>query len=117
MTSNPGGHDFPGDYSPDGKRILFDREAPDGSEGLYTVLVNGGGLRKITDAAHRSAAWSMVAAGRSDSVRGPRGRRTATIDLGRQLERHRVAAGADPVVRWCVLGPNVERMPRTRLVA
>ena len=26
----------------------------------------------------------------------------------RQLERHRVAAGADPVVRWSVLGRNVE---------
>jgi Tol biopolymer transport system component len=50
ITSNPGGEDVPGDYSPDGRRILFDRITADGSEALYTVLVNGGGLKRISPA-------------------------------------------------------------------
>ena len=49
MTSNPGGDDLPGDYSPNGKRFVFARF--DGNEdpvGLYVVKVNDGRLRQIT---------------------------------------------------------------------
>ena len=43
VTSNPGGDDLPGDYSPDGRRLVFSR----GPE-LYTVRTNGKALRRIT---------------------------------------------------------------------
>jgi Tol biopolymer transport system component len=49
MTSNPGGEDLPGDYSPNGKRLVFARfDHPTNPDGLYTVKVNGTGLRQIT---------------------------------------------------------------------
>jgi len=77
VTSNPGGDDVPGDYSPDGKRLLFYRVGPDGSEALYTVLVNGGGLRKITPTTligFELGSWSpqgdqIVFAARTDGYR------------------------------------------------
>jgi len=52
ITSNPGGHDSPSDYSPDGRRIVFTRfdpSRPDRSnEALFVVNVDGTGLRQIT---------------------------------------------------------------------
>jgi TolB protein len=49
MTSNPGGEDLPGDYSPNGKRLVFGRfDHPTDLDGLYTVKVDGTGLRRIT---------------------------------------------------------------------
>ena len=49
MTSNPGGDDLPGDYSPRGKRLVFARiDHPTDPDGLYTVKVDGTGLRRIT---------------------------------------------------------------------
>jgi Tol biopolymer transport system component len=49
MTSNPGGDDLPGDYSPNGKRLVFARvDHPTDPDGLYTVEVDGTGLRQIT---------------------------------------------------------------------
>ena len=51
ITSNPGGDDNPGDWSPNGKRIVFHRHsASDESEGLFVVNINGTGLRRITPA-------------------------------------------------------------------
>lgn len=51
ITSNPGGDDIPGDWSPNGKRIVFERIAPNGdSEGLFIVNTNGTGLKQITPA-------------------------------------------------------------------
>jgi Tol biopolymer transport system component len=47
ITSNPGGNDFPGDYSPDGKRIVFVRSNGGGPVGLFVVKLNGSGLRQI----------------------------------------------------------------------
>jgi len=49
MTANPGGGDLPGDYSPNGKRLVFGRvdHATD-PDGLYTVKIDGSGLRRIT---------------------------------------------------------------------
>src|SRR2546428_511968 len=52
ITSIPGGHDSPIDYSPNGKRIVFDRTDPNGPPGrnqaLFVVKVNGSGLHRIT---------------------------------------------------------------------
>jgi Tol biopolymer transport system component len=51
MTSNPGGDDLPGDYSPDGKRFVFARFDEDGDPvGLYVVRTDGSQLRPITPA-------------------------------------------------------------------
>jgi Tol biopolymer transport system component len=55
MTSNPGGQDSVGDYSPDGRRFVFARSvacSPDcglsDTVGLFVVNVNGTGLMQIT---------------------------------------------------------------------
>jgi|SRR5215831_12625628 len=51
ITSNPGGDDVPGGWSPNGKRIVFQRYNASGdSEGLFVVNTNGNGLKQITPA-------------------------------------------------------------------
>jgi Tol biopolymer transport system component len=47
VTSNPGGDDVPGSWSPDGKRIVFHRFGPNDDEGVFVVNVNGTGLKQI----------------------------------------------------------------------
>jgi Tol biopolymer transport system component len=47
ITSNPGGDDVPGSWSPDGHRIVFHRFGPDSDEGVFVVNVNGTGLKQI----------------------------------------------------------------------
>ena len=52
ITSNPGGEDIPGDYSPDGQRLVFSRINPSrpakANVALFVVNVDGSGLRRIT---------------------------------------------------------------------
>jgi Tol biopolymer transport system component len=49
ITSNPSGSDSPGDYSPNGKRLVFGRFDQNGDPvGLFVVNVNGTGLKQIT---------------------------------------------------------------------
>ena len=48
ITSNPGGEDEPGDFSPDGKRIVFVRSNESGPVGLFVVRLDGSRLRQIT---------------------------------------------------------------------
>ncbi len=49
MTSNPGGEDRPGDYSPNGKRLVIARFDENGDPvGLYVTKTNGTHLRPIT---------------------------------------------------------------------
>jgi Tol biopolymer transport system component len=51
ITSNPDGHDNPGDYSPNGKRLVFARSDQDGDPiALYSAEVDGGGVRQLTPA-------------------------------------------------------------------
>ena len=47
ITSNPGGDDVPGSWSPNGKRIVFLRTTVDA---LFVVNTNGTGLKQITPA-------------------------------------------------------------------
>ena len=48
ITSNPGGDDVPGSWSPNGKRIVFQRFSPTfDPEGVFVVNVNGTGLKLI----------------------------------------------------------------------
>lgn len=47
VTSNPGGDDVPGSWSPNGKRIVFQRFGPDSYEGVFVVNLNGTGLHRI----------------------------------------------------------------------
>jgi Tol biopolymer transport system component len=90
ITSNPGGEDNPGDFSPDGKRIVFVRNDAKGQPtGVFVVRVDGSGLHRIsprgmildgfggswspsgnhilfvarTDPDHRSAIWEVNADG------------------------------------------------------
>jgi Tol biopolymer transport system component len=48
ITSIPFGDDIPGDFSPDGKRLVFVRTDPNGQQGIDVVKLNGTGLRQIT---------------------------------------------------------------------
>jgi Tol biopolymer transport system component len=49
LTSNPGGADEPGDFSPDGKRLVFVRaDENDKTIGLFVIRVDGSGLQQIT---------------------------------------------------------------------
>jgi Tol biopolymer transport system component len=49
LTSNPGGEDDVGDFSPDGERLVFVRRNETGRPtGLFVVGVDGTGLRRIT---------------------------------------------------------------------
>jgi TolB protein len=49
VTSDPGGDDCPSDYSPNGKRLVFTR-ANETTYALFTVKLDGSGLRQITPA-------------------------------------------------------------------
>jgi hypothetical protein len=51
LTTNPGGDDLPGSYSPQGDRLVFLRSDTTGSSlGLFVVNTNGSGLKRITPA-------------------------------------------------------------------
>jgi len=62
ITSNPGGDDVPGDWSPNGKQIVFQRyDSNFNFEGLFVVNSNGTGLRQILPAdfdLSSSGSWS-----------------------------------------------------------
>jgi Tol biopolymer transport system component len=48
VTVNPGGDDYPGDYSPNGNRLVFLRD--ESGRALYTVKLDGTALRRLTPA-------------------------------------------------------------------
>jgi Tol biopolymer transport system component len=50
ITSNPGGEDAPGDYSPDGQHLVFIRSHPNGEVGLFVVGVDGSDLHRLVPA-------------------------------------------------------------------
>ncbi len=48
ITTNPGGDDIPGDYSPDGTRMVFIRLEDDTPVGYFVTNVDGSGMRQST---------------------------------------------------------------------
>lgn len=48
ITSDPGGGAFAGDYSPDGKRLVYVRSKNDRPVGLFVTNVDGTGLKRMT---------------------------------------------------------------------
>lgn len=62
ITSTPhGGYDTPGDYSPDGERLVFARFIDDEPVGVFVTGLNGSGLRRISPPGVRidnAGAWS-----------------------------------------------------------
>jgi WD40 repeat protein len=48
ITSNPGGEDIPGDFSPDGDRVVFVRVGKSGRAGIFVTDVDGSRLRRIS---------------------------------------------------------------------
>jgi Tol biopolymer transport system component len=59
LTSNPGGSDIPGDYAPDGSRLVYVHFPADFERaGLYVVNVNGTGARKIAPCCTSLGSWS-----------------------------------------------------------
>lgn len=67
ITSAGGGGDQPGDYSPDGKRIVYAHFAPCcdlpfdewlAQSGMFLVNVNGTGTRKIAQCCTSTGSWS-----------------------------------------------------------
>jgi Tol biopolymer transport system component len=48
ITSNPGGEDIPGDYSPDGTRIVFWRSGEDGTTGVFVTNLDGSGVQRVS---------------------------------------------------------------------
>jgi TolB protein len=67
VTSAPGGQDVPGDYSPDGNRLAFTRQAADGQVlGLFVVDLERGAAHRLSPAGLRveplfGGSWSPVA--------------------------------------------------------
>lgn len=59
ITSNPGGDDVPGSWSPDGKRIVFHRFTANGDQGAFVVNVNGTGLKQILPPADTNGCCAM----------------------------------------------------------
>jgi Tol biopolymer transport system component len=61
VTSDPYGDDFPNDYSPNGKRLVF-RRGSSSEDGFFTVKLNGSDLRRLTpvgmDVNFEPARWS-----------------------------------------------------------
>jgi Tol biopolymer transport system component len=64
VTSNPGGDDCPGDYSPDGRRIVFVSAQPNVAPALYVAKLDGKGRRQITPSTmainFECGSWSPV---------------------------------------------------------
>lgn len=64
ITSNPGGDDSAGAFSPDGKRLVFVRSKNEAPVGIFVVNVDGSGLRSLSpkdmvlDASGFAGRWS-----------------------------------------------------------
>ena len=48
ITSNPGSEDLPGDFSPEGDRLVFMRVEKGGQTGIFVTEVDGSGLHRLS---------------------------------------------------------------------
>ena len=48
ITSNPGGEDLPGDYSPNGQQLVFMRSSDQREPGIFVTDVAGSGVHRIS---------------------------------------------------------------------
>jgi WD40-like Beta Propeller Repeat len=122
ITSIPFGDDIPGDFSPDGKRLVFIRTDPNGQQGIDVVKLNGTGLRQITPSGMiLDGGFGRLVPNRNkeqDPICRPHRPRQPSRDLGRQRGRQRAAPASDRAfVRRSVLGSAVDCLFRPRLVA
>jgi hypothetical protein len=115
VTSTPGGDDIPGDASPNGDKLVFNRTA---SDALFVVNANGTGLKQITPSKLAiEFDRELVPAGQPDRVLGSSLPGRGRLDLGRPLRRQRATPNPDPGLRRLVLRPELQLLPRAGLVA
>ena len=107
VTSNPTGEDNLGGYSPDGKRLFFERTTAEGDEALYTVLVNGGGLRRSR---RRPSRGSRLDPGRPSAPRSCSRPALPQTSVARSGSSTRTAQGCSRCQsRRAVVRPRKER--------
>ena len=104
ITSNPGGQDTPGEYSPDGTRLVFVRFEDDVPVGYFVTNVDGTGVRQLTpdgmvlDDSGFGGSWSP--SGDDILFVARETERASQGDLDRQRRRRFAgAAGDHPGVR------------------
>jgi Tol biopolymer transport system component len=112
ITSNPGGDDIPGDYSPDGSRIVFLRVDPDRperrSQALFIADVDGSGKpQRITPwgLSEETGSWSPD--GDTILFAGAGVLYTVSVDEGtiKRIRLARRGAAFDPV--WSPNGKKI----------
>lgn len=112
VTSNPGGDDVPGDYSPDGSRVVFLRADPDRpenrSEALFITEVDGSGTpERITPWGLSEEAGSWSPDGDTILFAGAGVLYTVSVDGGTiaRIRLARPGAAFDPV--WSPNGTKI----------
>ena len=99
ITSNPGGQDTPGEYSPDGTQLVFVRFEDDVPVGYFVTNVDGTGGPPAHSGRNGSRRqrlrWQLVAERRRHLVRRPRNRGASQGDLDRRRRRRFAGATAD----------------------
>jgi hypothetical protein len=102
VTYNPGGDDIPGDYSPNGKRLVFLRMNEQGVVGLF--VARAGGSRTPHDAAglrdRRRLGRKLVATRQQDPLRHGSRAEHASLALDRARRRQPLAPGSRHAGVW-----------------
>ena len=107
ITSNADGYDTPGDYSPDGTRMVFVRVDDDENARLFVTDVDGTGVHKISgDLVDELSPgrWSPTG---DQILFAARRARPSQDDLGRERRRQLAARAADRSdLRRSLVGPG-----------
>ena len=122
ITSNPGGFDAPGDFSPDGGRLVFTRFVDEQPVGVFVTDLDGSGLVQISppdlvlDDTGFGGSWSPD--GSQILFVGQLAEEPAQGNLDRRFGRQLGAPLRDDTgVRWQLLGPLVRWMLLAGVVA